>query len=56
MSPDPRLTGEPILRILCKSKHQLVGYPNHWDNGDLQPAWLGGAMTDVSYEAIQRAA
>ncbi len=56
MSPDPRLTGEPILRILCKSTHQLVGYLYLWDNGDLQPAWLGGAMTEVRYEAIKRAA
>jgi hypothetical protein len=35
-----RLTGEPIMRILCKKTDTLVGYLYQWNNGDLQPAWL----------------
>ena len=27
MTPKPRLTGEPIMRILCKKTDTLVGYP-----------------------------
>ncbi len=52
MSPKPRLTGEPIMRILCKKTDSLVGYLYQWDNGDLQPAWLGEAVADVRYEPI----
>ncbi len=56
MSPKPRLTGEPILRILCKKTDSLVGYLYQWDNGDLQPAWLNEAMAEVRYEPFERAA
>ena len=56
MAPKPRLTGEPILRILCKKSDSLVGYLYHWDNGDLQPAWLGDAMAEVRYEPLEQAA
>ncbi len=52
MPPAPRLTGTPIMRILCKKTDSLVGYLYQWDNGDLQPAWLGEAVADVRYESI----
>lgn len=42
-----RLTGEPIIRILCKKTDTLVGYPYQWNNGGVQPAWLNDAMSDV---------
>ena len=54
MTPKPRPTGEPILRILCKKTDSLVGYLYQWDNGDLQPAWLKDAMADVRYEPIDQ--
>ena len=38
MTPKTRLTGEPIMRILCKNTGNLVGYLYQWNNGDLQPA------------------
>jgi len=56
MPPNPRLTGEPIMRILCKKTDNLVGYLYQWNNGDLQPAWLNDAMTEVHYEPMDRAA
>ena len=51
-----RLTGEPIMRILCKKTDALVGYRYQWNNGDLQPAWLNNAMAEVRYEPIVAAA
>jgi hypothetical protein len=54
MSPKPRLTGEPIMRILCKKTDSLVGYLYQWDNGDLQPAWFDDALADVHYEPLER--
>ena len=56
MTPEPRLTGEPIMRILCKKTDTLVGYLYQWNNGDLQPAWFDGAITDVIYEPFVHAA
>lgn len=35
MTPKTRLTGEPIMRILCKKTDTLVGYLYQWNNGDL---------------------
>jgi len=46
MNTKPRLTGEPIMRILCKTSENLVGYLYQWNNGDVQPAWFDGAMAD----------
>ena len=51
-----RLTGEPIMRILCKKTDALVGYLYQWNNGDLQPAWLNNAMAEVRYEPMVEAA
>ena len=51
-----RLTGQPIMRILCKNTETLVGYLYQWNNGDLQPAWLNDAMPDVRYEPMVEAA
>jgi hypothetical protein len=51
-----RLTGEPIMRILCKKTDMLVGYLYQWNNGDLQPAWLSKAMAEVRYELMVEAA
>jgi hypothetical protein len=51
-----RLTGEPILRILCKKTDTIVGYLYQWNNGDLQPAWLNNALADVRYEPMVEAA
>ena len=51
-----RLTGEPIMRILCKKTDTLVGYLYQWNNGDLQPAWLDTAKAEVRYEPISVAA
>lgn len=56
MTPTPRLTGEPIMRILCKKTDELVGYLYQWNNGDVQPAWLDGPMAEVRYEPIIKAA
>ena len=56
VTPTPRLTGEPIMRILCKKTDALVGYLYQWNNGDLQPAWLNNAMAEVRYEPIVAAA
>lgn len=47
-----RITGEAILRILCKKTDRLVGYLSQWNKGDLQPAWLNDAMAEVRYEPI----
>ena len=52
MTPKPRLTGEPIMRILCKKTDNLVGFLYQWNNGDLQPAWLDDALAEVRYEPI----
>jgi hypothetical protein len=51
----PRLTGEPIMRILCKKSENLVGYLYQWNNGDVQPAWFDGTMADVRYEPFIQA-
>ena len=56
MNTKPRLTGEPIMRILCKTSENLVGYLYQWNNGDVQPAWLNDAMPDVRYEPMVEAA
>ncbi|WP_420006153.1 hypothetical protein [Arenibacterium sp. LLYu02] len=50
MNTKPRLTGEPIMRILSKKSENLVGYLYQWNNGDVQPAWFDGAMANVRYE------
>ena len=55
MNTKPRLTGEPIMRILCKTSENLVGYLYQWNNGDVQPAWFGGAIADVRYEPFIQA-
>ena len=51
-----RLTGEAIMRICCKRSGTVVGYLYQWNNGDLQPAWLNEALTDVRYEPVVDAA
>jgi len=51
-----RLTGEPIMRIRCKKTDALVGFLYRWNNGDLQPAWLTGALAEVHYEPMIEAA
>lgn len=56
MSHKDRLTGEPIMRIFCKRTDTLVGYLYQWNNGDLQPAWINEAMTEVRYEPMVQAA
>ncbi len=56
LTPKTRLTGEPIMRILCKETDALVGYLYQWNNGDLQPAWLNEAMAEVRYEPMFDAA
>lgn len=56
MTPTPRITGEPIMRILCKNTDKLVGFLYQWNNGDVQPAWLDGAMAEVRYEPMIKAA
>lgn len=56
MTPKTRLTGEPIMRILCKNTGNLVGYLYQWNNGDLQPAWLNNTMAEVRYEPMFEAA
>jgi hypothetical protein len=56
MTSKPRLTGEPILRILCRNTGVVVGFLYLWDNGDLQPAWIEDPQTEVRYEFIERAA
>ena len=56
MTENPRLTGEPIMRIFCKRTDSLVGYLYRWNNGDTQPAWLDTSQADVRYEPISTAA
>ena len=56
MTPQPRLTGKPIMRILCQKTNTLVGFLYQWNNGDLQPAWLNEAMAEVRYERLVDAA
>ena len=55
MNTKPRLTGEPIMRILCKTSENLVGYLYQWNNGDVQPAWCDRAMANVRYEPFIQA-
>jgi hypothetical protein len=55
-TPKTRLTGEAIMRILCKNTGNLVGYLYQWNNGDLQPAWLNNAIAEVRYEPMFEAA
>ncbi len=52
----PRLTGEPVMRILCETSGGVVGYLYRWNNGDVQPAWLNGARSDVRYAPMCDAA
>ena len=54
MNTKPRLTGEPIMRILRKKTDSLVGYLYQWGNGDLQPAWFDDAMAGVRYEPTEQ--
>jgi len=56
MNSKPRLTGEPIMRILCKTSENLVGYLYQWNNGDVQPAWFDSEVQDVLYKPIAEAA
>lgn len=56
MTAEPRLTGEPIMRILCKKTDTLVGFLYQWNNGELQPAWLNEPVVDVRYEPMVAAA
>jgi hypothetical protein len=56
MTSKQRLTGEPILRILCKNTGVVVGFLYLSDNGDLQPAWIGKSQAEVRYESIVKAA
>jgi hypothetical protein len=56
MTSNQRLTGEPILRILCKNTGVVVGFLYLWDNGDLQPAWIEKPQVDVRYQFIEKAA
>lgn len=56
MTVETRLTGEPIMRILCNKTDILVGYLYQWNNGDLQPAWLDAALANVRYEPLVQAA
>jgi hypothetical protein len=56
MTSNQRLTGEPILRILCKNTGVVVGFLYLWDNGDLQAAWIEDVQNEVRYEFIERAA
>lgn len=56
IAAEPRLSGKPISRILCKSTGALVGYLYRWNNGDLQPAWLNDASVEVRYEPMVDAA
>lgn len=52
MPVQPRLTGEPILRIICRNSDKLVGYLYRFNNGELLPMWLAGPVNDVRYEPI----
>ncbi len=54
MNTKPRLTGEPIMRILCNKTEKLVGYLYQWDNGDQQSAWFDEAVAEVRYEPMGR--
>ena len=45
-----------ILRIVCKNTDALAGYLYLWNTGELQPAWLGDAMTEVRYAHLSQAA
>lgn len=56
VAPKARLTGEPVMRILCTKTDTLVGYLYQWNNGDLQPAWLKDARAEVRYEPMVAAA
>lgn len=56
MTPTTRLTGEPIMRILCKKTDALVGHLYQWNNGDVQPAWVNEAVVEVRYEPMVQAA
>lgn len=55
MNTKPRLTGEPIMRILCKTSESLVGYLYQWNNGDVQPAWFDRPIANVRYEPFIQA-
>lgn len=55
MTLEPRLTGRPIMRILCSRTGEIVGYLYQWNNGDLQPAWLQEAKTAVRYLPMEDA-
>lgn len=56
MTQRTRLTGKPILRILCKETGALVGYLYLWNNGELQPAWLDTPVAEVRYGSMADAA
>lgn len=52
MPKQPRLTAETIMCILCRQSGKLVGHLYHWDNGDLQPMWVGEPYSKVRYEPL----
>ncbi|MDF9304901.1 hypothetical protein P5P81_21400 [Tritonibacter mobilis] len=55
MNTKPRLIGEPIMRILCETSENLIGYVYQLNNGGVQPAWFDGAIADVRYEPFTQA-
>lgn len=52
MTAKTRLTGEPVMRILCKKTDNLVGYIYEWNNGERQPMWTSGRVRAVTYAPI----
>ncbi len=54
MTKEQRLVAHPVSRILCAKSGATVGFVYEWNNGDLQPAWIGKRIRDVRYEPVVR--
>jgi hypothetical protein len=47
-----RLFAKPVLRILSKFDGETAGYIYEWNNGERQPMWISGKVSDVTYAPI----
>lgn len=52
MTEELRLFAYPEARILCGTTRKTVGFVYRWNNGEQQPAWIAGAVVDVTYAPL----
>ncbi len=52
MTPEPKLFGRPVARIVALKCGFTVGYLYEWNNGEREPAWIGRPVKHVRHEPI----